>query len=192
MATETEICNMALAKIGQSSIINIDTDTSNPAVKCALHFDTVRDYLLRSYAWQFAITRDTLALDGTAPEFGYDHRYVLPADFLRLIDVYEPGGEYAIEGNYILTDDDEVQIWYVRQVTDTTEFDSLFVKVFTLALAVELANCLSQDKSLAQLVLEELRSVLAKANLVAAVEKNTPSHPSPMTWNQARTGGTTI
>ena len=55
--TETTIANRALTYIGSSRIVNLDTDATLEAVQARLHYEPVRDSLLRSFAWRFASTR---------------------------------------------------------------------------------------------------------------------------------------
>lgn len=56
MLSKVGICNSALAKLGDSFIIDID-DGSKQARACKECFDRLRDALLRSHRWSFAMTR---------------------------------------------------------------------------------------------------------------------------------------
>jgi len=108
-----------------------------------------------------------------APAFGYDHQYVLPADFirLRLKDTYYHY-KFEIEGNRLLTDHDEKHITYVKKVTDPTLWDALFTELFVLKLAWKLINPLAGTNvvSLKAELREELKYIETRARLVSQAE----------------------
>ena len=84
MASVVDICNRALQKLGAESITSLTQNTEN-ARACNSCFEFLRDAELRAHPWNFAIKRAQLAADLTPPEFGYDLRYQLPSDYLRLL-----------------------------------------------------------------------------------------------------------
>lgn len=83
MVSKVEICSLALQNIGAKRIADLATDTKN-AIECRNRYDTVRLALLESYLWDFAIKRVALAKLTTAPSWGYESDFALPADFVRL------------------------------------------------------------------------------------------------------------
>lgn len=60
--SETDICNMALKRIGAKALTDLEDDTSVEALHCQLQYPIVRDSLLESFIWPFAIKRETLGL----------------------------------------------------------------------------------------------------------------------------------
>ena len=82
--TETDIANMALIMLGQQPITSLD-DSNNRAVLANKRLADVRDSVLRAHPWNSAVMRASLTADGTAPTWGFDKRYALPADFVRMI-----------------------------------------------------------------------------------------------------------
>lgn len=73
-----------------------------------------------------------------AKEFRY--RFTLPADCLRLLRINRTeADEYRVEQGYIYTDESEVDIEYVMDVTDEDDFDVSFFDVFSARLAAEAA-----------------------------------------------------
>lgn len=183
---ETAVCNMALAHLGANQIVDLDTDNTVVAIKCRLLYAATRDDLLRLYPWRFAICRVALTEDDSTPAFHWDKQFVLPDDCLRVLSIDGWHNEYAIEGRLLLTNTDSVNLVYIQQITDPTQFDSMFVKVLTLALAVALVMPLTQDKTLLSMVTQECGQALAAAKLADAREGNTHKHSS--TWNEARYG----
>lgn len=146
MATSsTEICNIALGHLGEARITSVNEDTVASRA-CALHYETTRDEVLRSHRWNFAQARAVLSAIAETPAFGWSYQYQLPADCLRVLEVNgsEAGdvisSEFIVEGRRILTNADEVRLVYGKRVTNVSEYDALFVKVFALKLAIALTE----------------------------------------------------
>ena len=85
-ASEVQICNVALRKLGARRITAL-TDDTEEAKSCTDVFDRLRDKLLRIHPWNFATKRAALAVSTTSPAWGYDNAYPLPADCLRITSV---------------------------------------------------------------------------------------------------------
>ncbi|WP_300379634.1 hypothetical protein [Henriciella sp.] len=97
MASALDICNAALAHIGQRRIVaSIDPpEQSVEAEYCALFWPLVRDETLASHTWSFATARVTLAdLSASAPPpSAFTYTYALPAECLKFIAVRESMAE---------------------------------------------------------------------------------------------------
>lgn len=162
MATQTDICNYALSKVGNSrKTVNIDNPTSAEDKACALWYDNCRLVALRTGLFNFAVKRAILPLPVEhTPEFGWKYKFKLPQDCIKFLGIGSPMDDYDydIEGNYILTDydfDGKMPIRYIYDCKETTEFDSLFIKYLSTLLAVELASDLNKNSELRNLM-EEL------------------------------------
>jgi hypothetical protein len=136
--TETDILNMALSRLGEPRVSDIDENLP-AAISARVHYEVVRDSLLRSHPWNWAIGRATLA-QGTPPSFGWQYSYPLPADSLRVVtfngrQAAKAESEFILEDGSILTDAAEAQITYVRRVIDPGAYDAIFVEVLSLRLA---------------------------------------------------------
>ncbi len=125
-------------------------------------------------------------VDNLTPDFGYDYQYKLPSDFLRLKGDYD-NADYKIEGKYLLSDDDDVCIKYIKKVTDPTEFDPLYVELLVLSMAKKLIPALVGTKSpgLVEEVARDLMNVRARATAVCRAETDRTGYSS---WNNARFG----
>jgi len=187
--SETAICNMALGRIGAQRINDFGTATSNEGIQCRLQYEATRDALLRSHAWRFALARAELSANSTTPAFEYDYQYDLPADCLRVVELYDSDSTFQLEGRRLLVNDETASIVYIRKVTDPTEFDSMFIKVLATALAVELVMPLTKGQPLRDRVAGELAQMLSGARLANLVETNTTGRDDMQTWNDARTEG---
>lgn len=190
-SSEAFICNLALTRLGNKQQITSLTQGGTVAPLCNLHYAHARDTLLRSHYWNFAIKRQALSQSATTPanEFGY--QYQLPTDCLRVIRtsweanffgggtaVYSyPNGGYAatfipyrIEAGYLLTDEASVTIEYVAQITDTLQFDDLFVDVLAQRLAAELCPAISDNTALTQRLWQIYAEKLQEARSIDAME----------------------
>jgi len=166
---------------------------------------TATAYITDQYVWEdevaykcaIAHTSGTFSTDLAAgkwtdvsatveSEFGFN--YNLPADFIRLVEFIDDDEEdWQLEGNTIRTDYSEVQIVYVKDVDDTTEWDNLFVDMFIVKLALNLLNPLSGSGSgvlnLRQLLLKEFRLLSSQARSVASQEGNNSGYSN---WHKSR------
>lgn len=194
MASETELCNQALGRIGALQIDNFDTDPSVQAVQCRLHYAQARDALLRSHWWRFASARVALTESSTAPDFEWDNQFALPDDLLAFKSVFEDNNtpnrntrrSYALEGNLLLTNEDEAEIRYVKQVTDVALFDSLFTEVLVLQLALKLIMPLAQDKVARRDLQDELLVLMSRVRTMDRQEANTQGRNDIDAWIDAR------
>lgn len=191
--SETSICNMALGRFGGKRINDI-SDASPQAQACRDFYYNTRDALLRSHTWSFATGRSSLSESSTTPSFGWGHKFILPTDFLRLNEINEenvlvkdlPTISYSIEGQFLLTDEESIDIIYTKQIDDPTKFDPMFAEAFVLALAVKLLPPLAEDKVAVRDMRQELSMVLSKARLVDKQENGNRNKDRANTWNQGR------
>ncbi len=200
MASETELINMALGRIGAKRISDFtDTNEDNvQSVQARLHYAQTRDALLRSHWWRFARKRIQLSENTVAPTFEFDNAFDLPNDFLRLwIKPFEDNNwglnntnrTFSMEGKQLLTNEDSVYLRYIRRVTDVAEFDPLFTEVLVLKLALKFVMPLSQDKELYQVLYQEMRDILARVRAVDKRETNNVGVSDSGRWNDARIVG---
>lgn len=190
MASTVDICNLALQRLGAARITSL-ADNSTPARTMNLLYEHTRDMLLRSHAWNFAIDRASLAADASTPAFGYDYSYTLPSDFIRLLPHDRDEGttymeDWKIESGKILTDTSApLYIRYVYRVTDTTQFDTYFVRLLALRLAMDGCEDITQSATKFQTISEEYKDVLKEARRANAFE-NPPADSQDGSWISSR------
>lgn len=198
MISVTKICNSALGKIGAARINNYDDSTeSNPAaIQCRTHYEVARDSLLRSHVWSFAVNRASLTAETNAPDFEYDYQFTLPSDFIRLLNIYEGDNytelydSYTIENGKILSNDSTCYIKYIKRVTDPVKFDTMFVEVLILSLALKLIGPLAGGApKLQQSIQIELDNIMKKARVVNLQERNLNGRIRSLTYNDMRSSG---
>lgn len=175
MASEVDICNLALARLGDDATVSsiYPPEGSAQAEHCARFYPIARDALLEMHDWHFATRRKTLAaISGTWSPWGF--AYAPPSDCVRVIAVVPPDSpdtdvqpferEIGPTGQaVILTDQGEAIARYVTKVTDTTRFSPLFVDVLGDLLASYLAGPVikgdagrAESKGMLQIALSKL------------------------------------
>lgn len=189
MASEVDIANRALQKLGAESIASLTQDSEN-ARACNLCYEPIRDAELRAHPWNFAIKRASLAADSTAPEFGYDAAYTLPSDCLRVLppDPYVNYNtmDWQIEGRKILTNDGApLEIRYIKRETDPNQYDSLFIECLSSKIAVELSEKLTQSNSKGAAAREDYVRSIREAKKMNAFE-NISAEQQIDTWITCR------
>ncbi len=198
MASDVDIANLALTKLGDVRIASFD-DNVKPAREILAVYDLLRDKLQRRYVWNFCKTRENLAADVDTPAFDFTYQYTLPSDCLRVLmaaDYYprislsdangSPGQDYRIEGRKILTrDSGALPLLYLKRVTDPTQFDAAFVDAFAAFLAYNLAEPLTQSNTKRDAALLDYNLAIRDAVRANAIE-NPPEELQDDTWVIAR------
>jgi hypothetical protein len=173
MASEVDICNSALNMVGASNIISL-TEDSRAARLCNQRYEFLRDSVFRSHPWNALLRRAELAKDTTTPSWEYASQYQLPTDpfCLRVLEVEgeSDGVEYAIEGRFLLTDEDVVKIKYVARVTDPNEYDTLLIETLAAAIAADISYPLANSLGLQQQMNALYEAKLREARFTDATE----------------------
>lgn len=202
MASEVDICNSALTKLGATSITAL-TDADPKATTMNLLYPLVRDAELRRRRWKFSLRRASLPALSEDPAFGFAYQYQLPTnpDCLRVIQVSEyhvgldlsdyrgaPTEMYSIEGQKILTNfPAPLKIRYIARITDATTYDAAFVESLASRLAYEACERITQSESKKESLLRGYRLSIKEATLANALE-SAPAHLADDTWVTARLG----
>lgn len=158
MASEIEICNLALSYLGQAPITNLLSPQNATEQLCAINYPFSRDAILESHDWSFAVARLALTTpDPSTPNWGFNYQFQLPTDVLRVIWCGDNQNEkeyaqfdWRVEQRFIVTDANPVWIRYVRKVTDTTQYSPLFVQALACRLAMEMCVSITENVALYQ------------------------------------------
>ena len=94
MATEVDICNLALAHLGDDATIASlsPPEGSAQAEKAARFYPIARNTLLEMHTWNFASKRGNLALTTNTLD-QWDYAYVAPADMMSPVAVISPSAQ---------------------------------------------------------------------------------------------------
>lgn len=183
--TETDICNRALARLGQTQITNISANATVEGY-CRGHFAPLRQELLRSHPWNFALRREPLALRVDQPRFGPLYQFELPPGYIHTVDAFTDMeglckiDRFFIEEGYFRTNFETANLLYVEDKTDPTTWDAGFANAFSLTLAARLAVQIKNDQSTAQLLLQEVEQLAMPKAMLYNAREDTSNENSPV------------
>ena len=181
MATsKTQILNLALARIGENRVIDIDDTTQDAARQGRLLYEPTAREVMRAHPWNCLAARQQLAANSPAPAFGWAYSYTLPTQCVRLIKVNGYSTDdgyiqdlYKVEGRDILTDAENMFIEYVEYTDDVTKFDPLLDRAIVTLLASYLASIIPADDQLAVTLRQEYETiVMPRAQRIDGHERN--------------------
>lgn len=185
MASETEIANMALSKLGgDDTIINLDENNQAARTIKAI-FAPTRDAVLRGHPWNCALKRIGLPAVPEAPAWGFARAFQLPVDCLRLIEV-SGDPPRRLEGRMVLTDASApLNILYVRQLENTGDWDAALGDAIAGCLAMQAAFKLTGKTELRDRLAREYGRYMPSAKLVDGQEDPSEAWPED-DWLLAR------
>jgi hypothetical protein len=146
-----QIHNEALGLVGCQRIRSLD-EAGVEAAACRFHWPLTLEYVLGVHPWKCLATQATLQTAATAPQFGHDYAWQLPADFVRMVSMRYADSAYHVTGKVLHCDESPAYIWYVPLVTDATRYDATLVQALAFVQAYKLALALRQDAKLADLL----------------------------------------
>lgn len=164
-----KIINMALSKIGQEPIIDLDDDNKR-ARHARIHYDQVRDEVLRAHTWNAATKRVALAALVATPAFGYTYQYQLPADFIRLQRLQYQTEVFRVEGTVVLSNESSLQVVYVYRLTDVTVMDAGLIRTIVAGIAHALARPLTGSDTITDETRKAFDQAMSDARFVDASE----------------------
>ena len=137
--TTLGICNRALVKLGVETITSL-SGTSKQAELCNLVYDDMRDDLLVSHPWNFAIKRAELVELGSTPEYEWSNEFQLPTDYLRILKcgITTSAITYAIENGVLRCNSDTAYVKYIAKVTTPANFSRHVAEALFWKIAAEL------------------------------------------------------
>lgn len=182
ISTWVDVCNRALAKIGNVTISSL-TEGSDAQKYCSLFLPEVIAETLDRFDHQATIKELELALDTETPLLDYAYQYKLPADFLRMIAVETDGDEYVVEGNYIKTDTNPVYIKYISMPETPVVLPPHIIRAITSELALKLAPPLTSDEALYARVDREASKAKKGSKITEASNKVQTGYYEEMGFN---------
>jgi hypothetical protein len=194
MASEIQVANRALTKLGSARIISFADDVKAARSVASCFYD-LRDDELRANRWKFALRRTQLAALSSSPAWQYQYQYQLPADFLKLdfVGEYYPSAvmdnyigmeteEWKVEGNVILTSyAAPLKLRYIAQIEDPNLWDVNFREALASRIAMELAEDLTQSDTKKQAAAQDYRRAITRAIKSNAIERQ-PATPPDDQW----------
>jgi hypothetical protein len=169
MASVVGICNGALNQLGATTILSLTEDSKNARL-CNSRYTQVRDALFRTHPWNCLQKRIELALDASAPTWGFKYSYTLPADCLRLLRILDYDTNYKVEGRKVLSNSETMKILYVSRVTDPNEYDELLRETISASLGADIAFGITSNNQTAKNMYELFKDKLRDARFVDSTE----------------------
>lgn len=198
-----DICNSALQRCGSATIQSL-ADNSREARACSVAYDSNRRDELRRHYWKFAMKRVVLAPDSAAPASDFAYQFSLPTDCLRIYFPNDAYLDWSVEGRKILTNTAQspfsaspvpgtptvttttpaitLNLRYVADITDVTQWDASFYSVMSLALAMDICEVLTNSTSKRQSIKDEYKDAMAEARVADAFESLPQDAPDDGWW----------
>lgn len=186
-ASKIDICNTALLYLGQQAISSVN-DTSERAIVIAQTYDITRRQLLVGHPWNFATKRSELNQLSTGPVFGYEYKYAIPNDCLRIVRINKSEYHtYVIQEGYVLSDSEECKIVYIFDQINSGKFSAQFDEALTLAMAMKASYKFNQSTSQIQMFQAMYQEAVSLARSFDGQEGTSPGL-NPNEFLLARSG----
>ena len=197
MASRIDIINLALTRIGESRVLELDED-SKAADEARAVYDLLLDSELMAHRWGFAQKRAALPASLPAPSWGYANRFQIPADSLSIVyvDGQEPASlddlrqsrfpTWQIEGRDIATDlPAPLNVLYVARIENPDEWSASFRTAFSYKLAEVLAIPISGDNGIRDRMTQAYEIAIRDAQRQSAIQ-SAPQFVADSTWLEVR------
>ena len=169
MASTVDICNGALNQLGATTILSLTEDSKNARL-CNSRYTQVRDAVFRSHPWNCLQKRVELASSTTTPAWGYNFKFDLPGDCLRLLRILDFDSNYQVEGRSILSNNETMKILYISRVEDPNQYDELLRETLSAALGSDIAYAITSNNTTSQNMLVTYQEKLKDARFVDSTE----------------------
>lgn len=203
MYTKTDICNLAAAQLGQSVFLeDYDTDQSKLATLCRRFYDLARKATLIECHWGFARKIAPLGLLANETDSLYEYVYALPSDCLQarflvpefltgteseytdglqlyphMYPAYKTGVSADNSTRTVLTNQENAELVYTVDQTQTALFSSMFVAALSLRLAAYVAVPLTGKVAVAKQMGDQFQETIAAAQVVEKQENQPDRFP---------------
>ena len=194
--SEIDICNDAIARVGGKFINSIESPTTHTETLVASMWAKNRRIVLRSAVWNFAKCYKSIAKSSETLS-GFSGIYPLPNDFIRFLGVDGMDLTGADTDRYMLSDNkiylkdaapNSITLIYIKDVTDVTRYDALFVEALSLRMSYNLQYALSGKNTTSDRLLQEYMEALTVAKMIDGQEQK-PIRKQRSKWLAARRRG---
>ncbi|HEV2747614.1 MAG TPA: hypothetical protein VGW34_09990 [Allosphingosinicella sp.] len=196
MSDFVTIANLTLSKIGEEDQLRDPDQDSHAARTIRAAWSPVRRAVLRGGKFNCSMTRAELSAQsptspGYSTPYPFRHRFPVPSDFLRLVEVIDPPGAraaYKFERGAVLADTaGPLFILYAADLVETALWDDLLVEAFSNLLGWTVCDRITGDRGRKADCWSAFRAAIAKAAGVDAKE-DPPIETEDSSWITARYG----
>lgn len=180
-----DIVNLALARLGQSSIASL-TEGSEEAAKANAVWEGALLTTLQACRWGFNTNRQRLALQEIAPEgYPYQYRYAAPSGMLQPYEIVRPlmVGEvipFIFENGSIYTNEPDAVLIYGERSEKVSSFPPSFQDALAWRICGDMAMALTQRPDMARTAEDMFQKAISNARALAgmsrAAERKTPRY----------------
>jgi len=171
VSNEVRIANDALSSLGSNTIASL-TESTKQATLVETFFDFSRRFVLSQYPWAFAKRQLVLAKTGDTPAIDrWKFEYRLPSDIITLLEVRDHGS-YDLQEDLILSNADDLEIYYIQDITNVVNWTPGFTTAFTAYLAYKLSFPLTQSGAAQERAFQAYSLLLKEAKGNASQQKN--------------------
>ncbi len=185
--SDIALCSRALIKIGAQPISSFEDGTAQSEIAGAL-YEQVRDSLLSSYAWNFAVGQVQLVQLSTPPTADFTYAYELPTDFLRALSAGNGnrgrGINYRIISGKLHTNSPQVILTYIYRPKEEN-FPPYFDSVLIARLAAEFTIPITENTSRSESLYKRAENEYMRARQIDA-QQDSPNHIEDFTLIDVR------
>jgi hypothetical protein len=173
--SDVALCSNALTRIGAHAINSFDDGTVEANLAGAL-YTPIRDGIISSFGWSFAMQQAQLAQLTTPPLADYEYAFQLPNDFLRAISAgvsaLGRGLKYRIFQNTLQCNSNEVTLTYLARPAEA-DCPPFFDTAVIARLAAEFCIPITESTARAELLFQLADKEYARAKLIDS-QQETP------------------
>ena len=182
MATDIDICNLALGNLGCKTISSLATPVTTVEAKyCRIYYAQCRDQVLIDHDWNFAEKEKYISLLVGEDSERFDYAYEYPSDCLNIRRIHQfVEGEQPIKyvvnalsgenGRKILTNQATPLLVYTIKITNTSLFNAAFVEALSWRLAASLAMPLTKSRTKARDAMVTYIGMINTAKTIDSIE----------------------
>lgn len=186
--TTTTVINKALRLVGAATVDSID-DGSNNALILTDIYDIALRSILSECKWNFATTRSTLSVTGSALPWydsGITTVYEKPADLIRIFDTDDDDATWHEEADYIITDTSGLGLRYVFYLDDPSKYSAEFLQAFIDRLCSDIAYAIVNSASLGEKYLTKYEKISLPKAMAANSQGGTQQTIKDDAWELAK------
>tara|TARA_R110002167_G_scaffold124945_4_gene304716 strand:- start:9382 stop:9993 length:612 start_codon:yes stop_codon:yes gene_type:complete len=202
MASEIDVVNMALSRIGANTISSVD-DPTNEARLAKLELDQSKSSLLRQANWNFATKWQVMYVTADVVVFP-DFKYIfsLPVDYIRVQAMKYPTSTVAsgelrsidrwnITGRYLGTDVESPLMRYTNNA-GIGFWDDMAIEALVWRMAANLSSTLSRSETTRAYAAQQFMMAYQLAQNVDGKEKVLDRVTTDGRLLSARRGGSSV
>lgn len=159
--TALDICNLALAELGEPPIPGIDPCGNLTQRLCYMHYHPTRREVLCAAPWSFAIEAATI--NSREPADGATRLpHTIPAETIRILSMSAP--TWQLLGRNIYCPEPTIHITYITDHEAVETWPQPFIEAFTTRICVKLSIPLLNSTTVHERLLNRYTALITLAN----------------------------